>query len=708
MGSQALGSASEATSGVAGDAPDVGTRRVRPRPRTIAALFAAAWVLPVLTQLTSADPLIVLVVVFGTGGLFRVGSTVVDRLMATLALLIGLAITAGYLFTYWPWGLQPLALGEFALTLLAAAYVWLGAPPPWRTWPRRLLGSDIVLLIAGVFGALVAYWPSFSIGVPDSSKLGDKVSLAAFTGDRSRQFSLFDAIHRFGGYTFLMQGQARSSVDPEVLGVYPPGAHYIYALADIFARSSMDPGDPVRELQRYNIWTSIGYGFFVLCVAWAARWVAGPFLKGWRRVFLVTAVAAYLSVGAYTSAIWCTWDSQVFSMALIALLAAFCFRPPQGVRAYAALLALIFISICFTYSVLYGLVGAVLIAVSLVVYRRRLLPHWKMLLAVTVVAAPLALIQYAVADSSGLNGGSALQATGFTIPLSWVVLTAAGVAALAGFATRAARRRPSAVAGLASAVLCGLAVLAVQFFGDGGTYYPNKFIQAWVLVMLVGAGTFGHLLRRPALPARGWSGALAGTCAFVLAIGATHSFWWSTDFNAPLVASTNPNGGGDWAPSASSSWAGWWMARQHMPSYANPYQNLADQNMLADNVPTIAIISPSAGDNVNFSLQLATFNRNTGTMSPVLYGTARDPNAGLNSTNNLFDPVSMDAPLNAGQLSQLTQLEAGMQAVGERIRVIVPTKALDAAFKSYAAMYPGVVSSVLFEPNIDNPPSANG
>ena len=50
MGSQALGSPAEAESSIGSSAPLRPARGARPRPRVIAALFAAAWIVPILTQ----------------------------------------------------------------------------------------------------------------------------------------------------------------------------------------------------------------------------------------------------------------------------------------------------------------------------------------------------------------------------------------------------------------------------------------------------------------------------------------------------------------------------------------------------------------------------------------------------------------------------------------------------------------------------------
>ena len=716
MGSQALGSTRADAASSTAPSTQVRTRRWHDRPRPdlklTAALLVGAWVLPILTTLTKLDPLIVVLVVFATGGLLRVGATVVDRLMITLALLIGLALVGGLLFSLWPWGLQPIALSGVALTLLVAAYAWTGSPPPWRTWPRRLLGSDLVLLFALVLGTVVAYWPSFGFGTKGVD-LGNKLGFAGLTGDRLRHFSLFDTIHRLGGYTFLMQGKAKSSVDPGMLAIYPPGQHYIYALGDIFLRSNMNPGNPVNEMIRYNEWVSLGYGFFIVAVAWSARWVAGPYLAGWRRVLLVGAVTSFLGTGAFTSAIWCTWDPQVFGMALLAIMAALCFRPPTSPRLHIALMALMFIALCLTYE-LFAPFAGILIVVSLAVYRKRLLPHWKLLVGVGIVGTPLAFSEYYAAHRAGLNGGSAAAATGFTIPLSWLALTVLGVACVGGFAVVAARRRPSAVAGLLAVLLGGLAVVVMIFKERGqgpivDLYYVQKFDQAWAIIMLVAAGTFGHLLRRPALPRRGWSGALAGVGAFVVAIALTHGYWWAPQITRPPEPASDTNPGAAWSLSASSNWAGIWMGRNIVPANIPPLEELNKTHSLGDGVPTVMVIFPDAGSNVNLTLQLATLNQDAGTMGPVVYGYgANAANLGLNAANGLtcagVGPNGQSVPWTATQQQNLAGLEAGIAAVGKPVRVIVLTEQLQKALSLWADSHPDAVSSVLWEAQLVGAP----
>jgi hypothetical protein len=659
----------------------------------VVALFAGAWIVPVLTQLSRTDPLLVLLIVFGTGGLLRVGATIVDRLFITLGLLIGLAVVGGLVFSLWPFGLQPIALGGVALTLLVAAYVWFGAPPPWRTWPRRMLGSDVVLLVGLIAGFLVAYWPSWS------TVAGSKLGYAGMTGDRLRHFSLFDAIHRYGGYTFLMQGKVKNAVDPGVLAVYPPGQHYLYALADIFLRSSVNPGNAANELVRYNIWVSLGYGFMIASVAWAARWVAGPLLKGWRRVFLTTAIAAYLFAGAFTEAVWSTWDPQVAAMAQLAILAAICFRPPRDWRLHAAMMALLFVAVCLTYE-LYAPFAAILIAVSLAYYRKRLLPHWKTLLVVTIVAIPAALSEYIAARHAGLNASAAVQATGFTIPLSWLVMALLGAFGLLGFMTRSARRRPSAVVGLIAGVLSTLAVLVmmVYMFSTIGavSYYYWKVVEAWAVILMVGAGSFGHLLPRPRLAVSGWKGFGIGLCAFLLAIGATRSFWWSTVLNKNAPPANAANSATAWQPGTGATWASAWMADRIAPDNIAVLGVLQQERLLIGKVPTVTVIFTDPLSNVNMTLQLAVLNQRAGTMSAVIYGSSTDAYRGLNSASRLVCAGLNGAAWSAQDLKNLAELEAGIKAVGQPVRVVVATTQLQQKLEQWGAQNPGAIADVVY------------
>ncbi|WP_034265530.1 hypothetical protein [Actinospica robiniae] len=692
MGSQALGSeAARAESADARTDPARPPARRRPGLPVVVGLFAGAWVLPLLTHLTRSDLLLVFVIVFATGGLLRVGSTVLDRLMATLALVFSLAMTAGLIFSLWPWGLQPVAVGGTALTVLVAAYLWLGAPPPWRAWPRRVLGSDLVLVGGFLAASAIAYGPSWG---QDS---GGRLALAGITGDRLRHFNLFDTIHRVGGYTFLKQGPSKDMVDPGMLATYPPGQHFLYALGDIFLRSNVNPGGSTGELQRYNVWVSLGYGFFVLCVAWAARWAAGPSLAGWRRSFLVTAIAGWLSVATYTSAVWCTWDPQVLGMGLLGLLAAFCFRPPKDPRTHIVLVAALSVAICLTYE-LFAPFVAILAAVTAYIYRKRLLPHWKLLVVVAVLAVPAALSEYIAAVDAGLNSGATAQSIGFTIPFSTLALVVMVAACLIGFASRRARRRPSAWAGLLAVVLSGGAIIAFRIYqertiGTTSYYYP-KAEQAWAVLMLVASGTAGHLLRRPRLPQRGWAGLGVGAAAAVVAVVATGSYWYGpVEVSKPHTTASNP--GAVWKLRGGTNWASYWLSGEHSPSYVAAMQNLLNWRLLGDGVPTLVVASDSQANNVNLSLLLATLNQDAGLLTDPI-------NAGMSTTEGLASVGVDGQDWTPVLLNNLSQFEASLAASPVKLRVIVTNAPLRDKLNDWAAANPDKIS-VLYKPDINNP-----
>lgn len=656
------------------------TRRLSGRdPRLIGGLLVAAWALPVVTHLLRADAVLIVAIVYITGGLLRMGGTVLDRLMVTVGLLIGTAILAGIPFSFWPFGLNPVAVGGTALTVLLAIAVALRRRP---RWPRRVLGSDLVLLGAAAIGAAVAFGPLWY------ATRGHRLAFAALTGDRVRHFSLFDTIHRIGGYTYLLQGKARSMVDPGMLAVYPPGQHFTYALLDIFVTSHTDPGSPTSELLRYEIYTCLGYGFFVLCVAWGARWVAGPSLAGWRRTFMTAAIGAFLCAGVLTTSIWCSWDPQIFGMGLLALAAAFALRPPSSGRLYIVLMAALTIAIFLTYE-LFAPFVAIMLVVSGVIYRRRWLPHWRLAAVAAVIAVPASVSELVSAKAGGLQSTQAALSIGFTIPMSWESLIVIGVLSLAGFATLAARRRPSAMAALISGAACGVAVLAFWAYQHATihqtSYYFQKAVQAWVIVALVGVGTAGHLLRKPKLPSRGVLGAAVGACAVFAAFVLTGSYWHRTivfDYSAMK-------------PGPHSTWGRVWASGQFIfPVDRDAMSTLLGHKMLGDGQPTLTVWDAPSLQNVNLSLTMATLNHDDGQIASQIYQ--------LNGLDNLGTITS--ATLSTAQQADLTTFEGILAKSTTPLRVIVGKPALAQLLNQWSAQNPGTtgLKQVLLIPNLGN------
>ncbi len=648
-------------------------------PRLIGGLFAAAWVLPVLTHLLRADALLIVVIVYGTGGLLRMGGTVVDRLMVTVGLLIGTAMLAGIPFSFWPFGLNPIAVGGTALTVLVALGVLLRRRP---RWPRRVLGSDLVLLGATAVGSFVAFGPSWF------ASHGHRLAFAALTGDRLRHFSLFDTIHRIGGYTFLLQGKARSMVDPGMLAIYPPGQHFTYALLDIFVTSRTDPGTPTSELMRYEVYTCLGYGFFVLCVAWGARWVAGPAIAGWRRTFMVSAISAFLCTGVMTTMIWCGWDPQIFGMGLLALLTACALRPPTDGRLHIVLTAALMIAIFLTYE-LFAPFAALIIVVSAVIYRKRWWPYWRFAAIAAVIAVPAAVSEILVAKASGLQSSQAALNVGFTVPMTKRSLAAILLLAVAGFAVKRARRRPSAQAALVSMLGCGAAVFAFWAYQHATihttTYYFEKAVQAWVVVALVGVGTAGHLLRRPKLPSRGLVGAALGCCALLAGIVATDSLYYGKlQFNYAKMK-----------PGRHTTWERVWMSGNNIiPSNRDAMSTLLARGVLGDGQPTLVVWEDHVLENVNLTLALATLNHDDGLLSNQIYA--------LNSAPNL-NSVGTSGEWTATQQLALTTLENALLASPTKLRVIVGNSALAAQLEQWRAQHPDAgLKQVLLIPGLGN------
>lgn len=679
--------AAAGTATEAGPPADIGAEPgpLRRDWRMVGLLIVAAWVLPVLTNLVRADALLIVLVVWGTGGLLRAGGTVLDRLMITVGLLIGTAITAGLLFSLWPFGLDPVAVGGTALTVLVLTGTALRRRP---RWPHRVLGTDIALVGAFVVGTFVAYGPLRRGGT--DLQLG----YAGLTGDKLRDFNLFDGIHRIGGYPFLMQNQAKNVVDPGMLFAYPPGMHYLYALLDIFVTSRTDPGNPLSELMRYEYFTCFGYGFLVLSVAWGARWVAGPVMAGWRRTFLVGAITCFLSAGVITTAIWCGWDPQILGMGLLALLAAGMMRPPTRAREHILFAAAMCVAIALTYE-LFLPFAAVLVIASGVVYRNRWLPHWRMAAVVAVVAVPASLSEFAVAHTKGgLSATGQALAIGFTVPMTDQSLLIIAALAVAGFAVRRARRRPSAITGLLSVLVCGAAVVAYWAYQHEKihttTYYFEKTVQAWVVIALVSVGTFGHLLRLRAqgstsrIPSRGLTGAVVGCVAIGLALVATDSYYYgkpSFEYSAKMKIG------------AHTTWERVWMSGLHIyPNNEKALAYLHAKGVLGDGVPTLVLWGSTDLDNVNMSLMLADFNHDEGQLT--------DQVNGLGITDELFSVGHYGAPWTKAQKQALASLEKTIAASPVPLRVIASNGAVAQKLEQWAAQNPQHHLTVIYLPDM--------
>jgi hypothetical protein len=448
-------------------------------------------------------------------------------------------------------------------------------------------------------------------------------------------------------------------------------------------------------MNRYNVYVSIGYGLFVFAVAWAARWAGGPALAGWRRVFLVSAIGAFLSVGVYTAGIWSTWDPQIFGMALLAVLAALCLRPPLGPRTHIVLVAALFVALFLTYE-LFAPFAALAIVVSGAIYRKRWLPHWKFALVVAVFAIPASLSEYLVGATNGLNGASVALETGFTVPLAVHVLAVIAVLCAVGFATRAARRLPSARAGLIVTVLGGVAVLAFAAYQTqplATSYYYQKSVQGWAVIALVSVGSAGHLLRRPQLPSRRFAGFAVGCCALVLGILATDSFWYG-----PTIFHQE---GLKMKPGRHTTFASVWLSGKFIYPVNEAYVSyLFKQGLLGDDVPTLAVIDPVSSNNTDLTLQMAVLNHDLGQISAQIYGTAQIP--GLAGVGDLTDATKHGAAWNSTETHYLGILETDIANSPVPLRIITDTEPLRQVLATWSQSHPGKISGLVYLPGMAN------
>jgi hypothetical protein len=588
-------------SALAGEGDGPGTAPGRPGrpfpPLVYAGLLAASWLVPVLTHLAGADILLLLLLVIGAGSLLRAGDTLLDRLMITVALLIGLAMPAGVLFTVWPWGMDPVPVAGGAFTVLVAV-AWFTRRRP--ALPRRLQGTDLALLA----GAAASCWV---VWTPTRGKSTDLALI--FTSareDRFNHYSLFDTIHRLGGFTWFQQAHAQVSTSPP-MDLYPPGMHYLYALLDTFVRSDTNPGPGLDTYHRYNVYTILGYGFLTLCVAWGARWVAGPWVLGWRRTGLVVLVATMLTIGQMTTLFWQGFDAEVFGLAVMALAIALIVRPPRNPREQVLIAAALVIGASFAY-VIYVIVVAIAVVLAAWHYRRRLLAIRWFTLGTLVVAAPFAALPVLMPRIKGYNENKQLLAWGGIIPFNRFLAVGLALVVISSLATRTGRRLPQWWIMAELHVLMAVVLLAFGYYQHEKlgylSYYWEKLLHAAFVVTLVGIGALALFLnpapntgkvrtdwRAQALPSLG-----IGAAALVLAGG------------LPLGSPTWSN----WHLGPNTQWGQIWMKGDIRSPYATAAAVLHRRGYLGDGTATVVIAGNVGHDNRHLSILEGVLNRDHG------------------------------------------------------------------------------------------------
>jgi hypothetical protein len=648
-------------------------------PKGLAAvgMLAAAWLLPIITQVLHADWLLLVVLLIGIGSLLRAGYFLLDRLMLAGILLTGTLIAGGLLFSLWPWGLEPVPVAGTLLTILVAIGMLTGRRP---RLPLRFCGTDAIIVGAGVVTAAILCAPlagrSFVSRLPYMTADEDK-----FT-----HFSIFDTIHRLGGYLFLHPTKMSASIGEGTAKVYPQGSHYLYVLLDIFLRSTVNPGPTPAEYSRYFIYTLIGFGFLVVAVTWSARWIAGPAMSGWRRAFICAAVAILAAVGPLVYLISAAFDSETIGLALLALTVAVTARPAGRSKEQVLVAAAALIALFYAYN-LYGAVASLGIIVAAVVYRRRLLRHWVFTAVTAAVAVPVALLPSVVGlFSAGISGATTqLDAIGIVIPISMILLVGLALVVVSSMATRTGRRSGvwrALSAQLALTAACAVGVGLYQLSTVGHTsYYFYKILTAGYVICLVGFGAAGLLLkpvrakesvprwRIELLPSL-YAAVVAAALAFVV-----------------VAASAIVQGG---VQPGASFLDSWWSGRVTSP-ISPPLDVLDRAHVLADGKPTLVLYSNWGRGNSILSYFASVLNRDMNVTQPTVTATY---NIGpiMGAGDRGYDRLRRADDI---------RLEHFIISSGVRhFRVIVSDRDLDAMLRSFAAAHPGLAMTVIYMPQL--------
>src|SRR6266511_2730176 len=248
--------------------------------RVWTAATVLCWLVPVATHLLGIDEVLPVVIWLGTASLLRSGRSLLDRVMLAAALLAGLVGPAGLLFSVWPWGLHPVPVAGVALTGLVVVSAVTGRRPqlPWAGGV-----ADVVTVAAALGVTGLVAWPLLHMSATG------RLARFMLGEDIVRHFTVFDTIRRVGGYLYFHQDVAATTVQHGI-ATYPQGSHIATALLDNFVRSSTAAGSSLQAFEHYLWFYVAAFGFLVLSVLWAIRWVAGPSAAGWSFVPLAALV----------------------------------------------------------------------------------------------------------------------------------------------------------------------------------------------------------------------------------------------------------------------------------------------------------------------------------------------------------------------------------------------------------------------------------
>jgi len=648
---------------------------------TIAAL-AGAWMISVLATVTHLDWLLPIVMLVATAGALRAGDALLDRLMFALTMMLGALLGLGLVYSVWPWHLDPIGIAGTYLSLVVLAAAFSGRE--FRI-PRKVRPTDLVLVVVTGYTFYRLYQPIARL---------NPIQRFAFNSpleDQFSHFAYFDAIHRVGGFGFLNSARTFPMIGHPAEKIYPQGAHFLYVLMDVFVRSTTAAGNGVAEYNRFFVYTMAGFSFLVLATGWAARWIAGPQLRGWHSALVVTTVVCFAAFGPFGFVFRTSDIAEVIGLAFVALLMAVTMRAPRRVPDQLLLTAAAVIGVAFAYyAFLIMIIPALLVA--FVFYRRRLLRHWRYAVPLGVVGAFVAAVPLVIMETTSFNVQNQADAVGAKAAVDRTLLGLLILLVLASQFTRAGHRSPTWRMMSASLLLSALgagALIAIQ----GGTltqasYYGEKLVYVLFLMCLVGFGSLALFLKPHEVePGSSGLGRIQGRLqggflhraigpALAIAIAALVTGAVHPGFGSPTVDKPY--------------WVAYWSeGRVHTPDEP-VIAALNQRGILTDEVKTLVATSDNGYDDYRLTLLVGVLNHQEADVLLLGAGTYVNDLKGINTAANEGSGRALpnDLKVLLGQITPATGL----------VRVVVTDPNLQTAIQDYAAHHPGLRIIVVLLP----------
>ena len=426
-----------------------------------------------------------IVLVLALASLVRVGETVLDRVMVTLALGTGLLCVAGLGFSLWPWGLDPLPVAQTAWAGIWALALLTGRRPAVPRWSS----ADLAIPVAGVFALL----PAWRILHADGFE--GRLALVMIGEDNARHMMWWAGIRDSGTYLFMAGDRFPGSV---IKGTefYPQAWHFVAAVLDRFAGE----GGGLAEVDHYIAWTLLTHAYLLLNVVWLTMVTR-------RRFGALQAVGAAVVAGSLVTGgelfrpVVSGYPAESLGLSLAlsaAAVAALSSTRARGATCREAMLVLAatVVATSFAYYVFLVPIG---LFVAVWLWRRRHdVRRTPVVLALTTVAtAGLAAVMPLIGVTSAVEAG-ALEVAGNAGPI-WISLVVLGGIAAAGMILTGAWREPAIRWVLvASGCFLGFGGALALAFQSG--YYVHKI---WHVPIATAAVLCAALvLRIPRAPGR--------------------------------------------------------------------------------------------------------------------------------------------------------------------------------------------------------------